>query len=144
MTAKVEELKVKYKAAVIRAQEDAENAPENRVIYLWYSTFLEDFVRTAGLKTWEKPNSRGAMFLIHEFSKGGKVKPLVAETAKKCAAANTVFVATESKEYKFIDFYLNDLAFRFPANYGDIIKCRPFWDKVSEVALSKRDYASYK
>ena len=131
------EIKARYEIAAKQAQADAEDAGEGKIIYLWYSAFLEDFVKTAGLAGRKVPTSKGVMRFIREFMAGVEVKKIRANTIQSLYDFGVGLDMTETEEHKYIDFYLNSLAMTFPANYGDILTCKPFWNKVIEITQKR-------
>lgn len=132
-------LTAKLEKAIDRAANDAQEAGESRIIYLWYSAFLNDFTPTmAYASDNRKPKSTAGALFIRQFQASDKEDGTgvdMPNTVKRCIALKKSFNEKESDEYKHTVYMLDLLTDSFPANYGNNGKCKPLYSKIAEIAL---------
>ena len=142
-TSDASKMKSKYNKAMNLITKDAKNAPENRVLYLWYGAYLDDFTPTAGYKGRETPADINSMKCIDAFEAGKEVTRIVGDNLDKmidsCLTLHKEFRESVSEENRYMQWALNQLAEDFPVRYGTNVTCPPFWRKVARYATARAD-----
>ena len=125
------ELKAKFSDIMPTAVADSISAGQTKVITVWYSAYLDDFLLVAGYAN-NILGSKNNIVVMPKDEKAVKLHSAIchygqaihepsAEFFRKCADFYAAFDEKASEEYQFMALSLKAMAETFPIKFGDTL-----------------------